>query len=252
MKLLRFIIIVFFILFGASFCCAESANDVFFRANRQYDDGNFDEAVKLYEQLISQGVVSGNIYYNLGNAYYKTGKKGKAFLNYERANRLIPNNEDLFANISFIKSTLEVKQPEEVYPVYQKVWMGLRDSVSVNTWFVVSVVLFFGVCLILGIGFLNYRFAGRLRMVSGILIFLLVVSVTFFIDGYNAGRRFKAGVIIVPEAEARYSPSYSGAPAFKLFEAMKARIVRKQGSWTYIRLSKEKSGWVESEAIEAI
>jgi len=231
---------------------SNGVNDIFFKANRFYDDGNFKNAAKLYNQLISQGVVSGNIYYNLGNAYYKMGKTGKALLNYERAKKFIPDNEGLFANISFIKSTLNVKQPQETYSLYQKVWRSIRSAVSINTWFVISVILFFSACMVLGIGFLSYRFRGKSHVISGILIFSFIISLTLFIDSYNSNKHFKEGIIIASKADVRYSPSYSGVVAFELVEGMKAQIIRKQDTWTYIRLNKGKSGWVESEAIEAV
>lgn len=250
MKML--IIIAVFLFSGVSFCAGESVNDIFFKANRFYDDGSYKDAALLYERLISQGVTSGNIYYNLGNAYYKMGKTGKALINYERAKKFIPDNEDLFANMSFIKSTLDVEQPQESYSLYQKIWRGVRDSVSISAWFVISVAIFFSICLILGIGFINYRFRPRSHVIAGTLVFVFILTFICFIDAYDSNKNFKEGVIILPEADVRYSPSYSGVVAFKLVEGMKAQIIRKQDAWTHIRLNKEKSGWVESEAIEAV
>ena len=247
-----FIIVMAFIFFSVMSCEAKSTEDIFFTANKQYDDGNFQEAIKLYENLTSQGIYSGNLYYNLGNAYYRTGKKGKALLNYERAKKLIPHNEDLFANISFIKSMLNIKQPDKVYHIYQKIWMDLRNAIPVKAWFFISVILFFTVCLLLGTGFLSYQFHGKYHIISGILTFLFIISLVFFINSYNASNHFKTGIIIIPETDIRYSPSYSGVVAFKLVDGMKAEIIRKEGKWSHIRLNKEKSGWIESEAIEAI
>ncbi|MCK5655659.1 MAG: tetratricopeptide repeat protein [Candidatus Aureabacteria bacterium] len=250
LKTLFFVII--FILFDLSFCVAGSANDLFFQANRRYDNGNFQEAARLYEQLIERGTISGNIYYNLGNAYYKTGRRGKALLNYERAKKLIPDNEALFANMSFVNSALNVKQPEEAYTLLQKIWVGMRGVVSVRGWFFISAVLFFSICVILGIAFLKGPFRRKSRVFSVILAFFFIASLTFFVDSYNTGKRFKIGIIITDEADVRYSPSHSGMVAFKLVEGMKAQIVRRQGPWTHVRLNKEKSGWIESEAIEAV
>ncbi len=231
---------------------SNGVNDTFFKANRFYDDGSYKDAVLLYELLITQGVTSGNIYYNLGNAYYKVGETGKALLNYERAKKFIPDSEDLFANISFIKSALDVEQPEETYSIYRKIWRGIRDAVSVSAWFIITAVLFFSICLILGIGFINYRFRPKSHVISGTLILFLILSSICFFDAYNSGKKFKEGIIILPEADVRYSPSYSGVVAFKLLEGMTAQIIRRQEDWTHIRLNKEKSGWVESEAIEAV
>ncbi|RKY32526.1 MAG: hypothetical protein DRP74_02330 [Candidatus Omnitrophota bacterium] len=242
------------IFYGAFFCHAETSvsYDIFFKANRLYDDGDFAGAAKLYEELISKGVLSGNIYYNLGNAYYKMGKTGKALLNYERAKKFIPDSEELSANVSFIKSTLDVEQPEETYSIYQKIWRSIRGAVSVSAWFIISAVLFFSICLILGIGFINYHFRPKSHLISGTLTLIFILSFICFFDAYNSGKNFKEGIIILPEADVRYSPSYSGVVAFKLSEGMRAQIIRGQDPWTHIRLSKEKSGWVESEAIEAI
>ena len=181
---------------------SNGANNIFSKANRQYEDGNFNEAAGIYEQLISRGVISGNIYYNLGNAYYKTGRIGKALINYERAKKLIPDNEDLFANISFIKSALDVQQPEDSRPAYKKIWIGVRNSVSVKVWFFVSVILLFSVCLIRGFGFLNYGFWKRSRAISVFLVFMFIISLVFFINSYNTGRNFKSGIIITRDRRA--------------------------------------------------
>jgi hypothetical protein len=180
------------------------------------------------------------------------GKIGKALLNYERAKKFIPDNEDLFANMSFIKSTLDVEQPQESYLLHQKIWRGIRDSVSISAWFVISAAVFFSICLILGIGFINYRFRSKSQVITGILVFVFILTFICFIDAYNLNKNFKEGIIILPEADVRYSPSYSGVVVFKLVEGMKAQIIRKQNGWTHIRLNKEKSGWVEPEAIEAV
>jgi tetratricopeptide (TPR) repeat protein len=81
-----------------------SPQTTFFHANALYKDGQYDAAVQEYEQLLQSGRTSGNLYFNLGNAYFKAGKKGKAIVNYERARRLIPGDPDLRANLEYAQS----------------------------------------------------------------------------------------------------------------------------------------------------
>jgi hypothetical protein len=231
---------------------AEPPDELFSAANRKYDEGKFQEASGLYESLISDGVTSGNVYYNLGNAYYKLGKKGKALVNYERARRYIPNNEDLYANISFIRAATDVAEPQEKQHLAHRLWTGVRDAFYLKIWFIISVVLFSSICLVMGAGALNHGFQARSRVIAGILVLFFIISLGAFIDGYNIKKRFKEGIIIEPLADVRYSPSYSGVVAFQLVEGMKIQLLGEEGIWTHIRLSREKSGWVESGAAEAI
>ena len=80
--------------------------------------------------------------------------------------------------------------------------------------------------------------------------FLMVIL--FFFTSYQADKFTKEGIIIVSNAQVRYSPSYLGAVAFELSEGTKAQILRKEGDWSQIRLTRKNSGWVETAAIEEI
>ena len=76
----------------------------FFRANTLYTQGQYAEAVEAYEAVLQSGLASGNVYFNLGNAYFKAGQVGRAILSYERARRFLPSDPDLAANLGFARS----------------------------------------------------------------------------------------------------------------------------------------------------
>jgi len=95
----------------------DNAADTFFRANKEYSAGQkamaerkkedavgkFEQAVGLYEQLLESGFINGQLYYNLGNAYYRLGMPGKAIMYYRRAEELLPRDADIKANINLLK-----------------------------------------------------------------------------------------------------------------------------------------------------
>lgn len=226
--------------------------DMFFEANKQYSDGNYLEAASLYEEIISRGVKSGNLYYNLGNAYFKMRENGKALLNYARARKLIPNDEDLFANAAFVKTVLDARQPEENYLWYEKIYIIVRNIFSTGTWFFNTIILFHIICIFLGISFFIFSFRKTAYMTSAILGVFFLISLFFFTKSYYVRKNIQKGIIVVPKTAVRYSPSYSGAVAFELTEGMQARILRQEGEWSHIRLNRKNSGWIESEAIEKI
>ncbi len=75
------------------------ANDSFKLANKLYDEKKYEEAIEQYELLIEEGNVAADVYYNLGNAYFKNNEIAPSILNYERALKLDPNNEDAAFNL---------------------------------------------------------------------------------------------------------------------------------------------------------
>ena len=95
-----------FIIFSQVHAQNERESDtgyIFYKANALYEEGKYDEAIEVYTGLIDQGLESGNLYYNIGNCYFKKGELGKAIVNYERANKLIPDDSDLKSNHDFAR-----------------------------------------------------------------------------------------------------------------------------------------------------
>ncbi|MBI4430935.1 MAG: tetratricopeptide repeat protein [Candidatus Omnitrophica bacterium] len=238
--------------FFSSLCVAGIIEDAFFEANKLYSNGEYAKAAERYEDILKGGVESGHLHYNLGNTYFKLGKKGKALAAYERAKKLIPGDEDLFANIRFVTSLLEEEQPGERLPWYGKAFAVLRDILPSGGWFAFILVLYYALAIVLGMAIFNRSFRKKLAIPAALIIPLLLISVVLYRDRVNAVHHSRYGVVAAPEAEVRYSPSYSGAVAFKLHEGIRAQIVRYQDEWTQIRLTRDKSGWIESAAIEEI
>ncbi|MCP4649716.1 MAG: tetratricopeptide repeat protein [PVC group bacterium] len=231
---------------------AESADGLFFEANKYYADGMYEKSAELYEKMISLEIESGNLYYNLGNAYFKLGYKGKALLNYERAKKMIPQDEDLFANAAFVESLLDEKQPQEALAWHEKIFAMIRDMFSARGWFAVCLSFFLAGCIVFGVGLFHVVLRKRARTISVLLAVCFCLSLVFFAQQYNLQKQRKMGVVVVSQTAVRYSPSYSGAVAFELSEGMKAQILRRDGEWSQVRLTRTTSGWVESEAIEPL
>jgi len=136
MKIIRLLSLFLFVCGYAMSAYATDVDDTFFRANNAYQQENYETAIDLYEMIIDQGVVSGAVYYNVGNAYFRTGKIGKAIVQYERAKKIMPQDEDLFANSSLAYSRMKEVQPTEKVPWFIKVFQSVRDMFSAKVWFV--------------------------------------------------------------------------------------------------------------------
>lgn len=247
--LLLFLSVGFCLVFAEA---EENVSERFFKANQRYAEGNYQEAVRLYEEMVQSGIASGPLYYNLGNAYFKTGRIGKSLLNYERARRYLPQDEDLLANLLFVASLREQEQPKESYLWFEWFALTLRDLFSAHLWMTFCVIffnLFFGV-LILAI--FHESMKKHLFPFAWLLVFLAVFSFGFGSAKRMATEKMREGIVVQRMAEVRYSPSSDGVIAFQLKEGIQVQILRCDGKWCHIRLTRDKSGWVDSSTIEAI
>ena len=166
------------ILVPSSSLAADKLEDKFFQANKFYSQGEYKKAALLYEKITNSGVKTGNIYYNLGNTYFKLGRKGKAILNYERALKLIPQDEDLSANISFVRSALAEAQPEKKLDWFEKVYIPFRDTLTVNAW---AILLFVGYLAFFSVIIIAIFIVGFRKLARYFVCFSLILIILSFI-----------------------------------------------------------------------
>ncbi len=220
--------------------------EVFARGNNLYEVGRYEEAVKEYEKLLRLGYRSGNLYYNLGNAFFKLDQNGRAVLYYENALRMQPRDQDLRSNLDYALSLIEdrVEPPQKSWAVRQL--DGLVNSFNLREFISVAVVLYWLLFALL-IAFVYAREWRRpvLRMaVVNLLLLILVVALAF--SRAQLDRRERA-VILAKEVNVRYGPSSNDVVAFVLHEGSVVGIKNEKAGWYQISLPDGKSGWMKKE-----
>lgn len=220
----------------------------FVKANQDYRDGKFADAIKGYESIIAGGLVSGPIYYNLANSYFKAGQPGKAFLNYERARRFLPRDHDLQANEKFVFNTLPNRAPQNMN-VWDKIWEQHSRFYTLNEMIVIvmMIVLFLGSAHIVGL-YLNWpsRQAAWIRGVLGIL--LLIYGTGLWVK-VEADQNIN---IVVRATNARFEPNEKATVYFDLSEGQRVKTKEQEGDWQKIERPDGKLGWVPKDSIERL
>lgn len=252
MTTLRTLVVLILVSAGTVF--AQSPEQVFQQGNMLYQQGSLDEARKAYELLLGQGYVSGELYYNLGNVYYRTGNIARGILFYERAARLIPQDEDLQHNLTL--ANLRITDRIEPTPrlFIWDWWDGLKSALSLQglTWlmfFSYLVVIAFVALLLLG-GSYTVRRVGLIgSAVTGVL-FLLVLAV--FIGRLADLGATDEAILMTPVATVKNSPDPKSSDAFVLHSGVKVRVIDRVSEWVNIRLADGKQGWLERSSIEVI
>ncbi|MCZ6676806.1 MAG: tetratricopeptide repeat protein [Candidatus Poribacteria bacterium] len=220
------------------------------RANAAYADGQYQQAIEKYEQ-IAASLPSGIVYYNLGNAYFRLGKRGKAILNYERAKRLIPRDKDTIFNLKVAKAQ-NIDQFDLVKPLsgFSLLYGALHpDEIA---WFGL-VPYWIAALSIVWLQFSQNRPLRRvLRYIAPVgclawLFSLLLVSLKVheLIVPY--------AIVTVDEIAVRSTPdSGAEAIALPLHEGTKIQIHEERRDWVKIYLPEENAGWLPADGIERI
>lgn len=224
-------------------------------ADSAYAQSNYASAIELYETILANSGEAPEIYYNLGNAYYKNNNIAKAILNYERALLLNPGDEDTRFNLSLAQSKI-VDKVSERYQIFFMNWLyALINTFNMTTWAVMGIVAFIVLLIALLIFFFNNSIALRKTGFTTAIIMLLV---TIFANisayyHYNKLTDRADAIVISPSVTAKSTPNDSGTNLFVIHEGRKVKIIDdSMNSWKEIELEDGTQGWVPLSVLERI
>ena len=223
-------------------------------ADSAYVNGNYQEAIKVYESLLKQGE-SAELYYNLGNAYYRTENITRAVLNYERALLLSPGDGDIRFNLQIARSKTIDKIVPESEMFFVTWYRSLVNIMSVDGWGRMALV---SLALVIVL-FLVYLFSARVWVQKvgffggGFLLFVFVLSNFFAWQQRQQLLNREGAIVVAPSVTVKSTPAQNGTDLFILHEGTKVVITDgSMKSWREIRLADGKKGWIESKKIELI
>ena len=220
-------------------------------ADEAYDQKQYSKAIEMYEALIEEGGATATLRYNLGNAYFRSNEIGKAILNYERALRLAPTDEDIKANLEFAQS----RTKDEVIEQHNLFFVGWFHAVigllSIDAWATVAVVAF----LVALVGFMIIQLT-RLRRTGAVLLIAGAI-VTIFANtaawNINSTINDNTQAIVMKEEVTMMSAPGSSTALIKIHEGRKVTITDDSiDDWMEIELEDGTIGWVKKNDIERI
>jgi len=233
---------------------AANVNQQMAEANKQYSDGKFDDAVKSYESIVKQGYRTDILYYNLGNAYYKTKNIPAAILNYERALLLNPGDENIQFNLDLAR-TFTVDRIEPLPEFFLITFFKkFRMLMSTNGWAYVG--LFFLIVTLVLVYFFWFSHNPSLKRITfsaGIFaIVIMLTSFTFSFQQKSNIEKHGYGILIPSVIAVKSSPSDSGKDLFVIHAGTKVKIIDSVGDWYEVRIADGNMGWILKETMEKI
>ena len=219
---------------------------LFYQANINYQEGKYEAAIKNYERLIDMGWESGNLYYNLGNSYFKEEKLGQAVLSYDKARVFIPNDSDLKSNYDYVLYTLNL-EPQLFGNWFEKLVYRLFEGATIGALTILLSLIYIVLILFLTL----ILFFSRLRRFLVLIVSVLIVLFTF--SAYALNRKIsylhKFAVVVSNGVDAKFEPLENATVYFKLSEGNRVEIVDKTEGWYKVRRFDNKLAWVKKDAL---
>ena len=252
MKHLFIIILSIGHFYGAS-QSAEDSDKVFQDANLAYSKGDYTKALSSYEGLINQKLQSSELYYNLGNTYFKSNKIGHAILYYEKAKLLAPNNKAINKNLNIAREQVEsdILEIPDFLPV--RLWRGLSNTLGPLMWIIIQMLM--GILLLWGIStFFKDNKRGK-RLKSGAIIataiVMLIISYAAGKTSHNMSLLHDQGIILT-SSMMKSAPDNRSDNIELLSEGVKIQLLDEIDNWYKVRLMNKNIGWVPNESFDRI
>ena len=251
---MRRALVFFLVLFAVRELPAQTPEQMLRQANQLYQQGKFAEAREAYGAILKGGYESPELLYNLGNACYKSGSVPAAILNYERARRLLPGDDDLRHNLQIASMMITDRIEPAPRLFVWDYWDGIKNWFSLSG-LTLTVYLFYALVAVMAAAFFLARtYALRkiaLMAGSGLLVvflFLLVVLIARLGDV----TRTDEAVVMSQIVTVKNSPDAQSSDAFVLHGGVKVQLIDRVGNWSKVRIADGKVGWLEASAVEVI
>ncbi len=224
------------------------------RANRAYDHQQYDSAIIMYQRVLKQGLVSPNLYFNLGDAYYRKNDMPSAILYFEKAKKLDPNNADIQYNLT-LANTMIPDKIEKVPVMFLKRWWNyFYDMFDANTWAILSLISLSVFVLLVGIFILSRGrdtrkisfFIGMLMLLATVAAFGLASQKSYYMQHHNEA------IIFTPTITAKSSPTPNSVDLFVIHQGTKVRLLDEVDGWEKIKLQNGSIGWLPKQSMKKI
>ena len=227
---------------------------VFDEGNALYNQGNYTEAIEKYTSIINNGSESAELYYNLGNAYYKINDIANSIFYFEKSLLLDPNNNETKNNLSFSQNmTLD---RIETVPVNQvsKFISKFTNLFDYNTWFLISIIFEFLSLIVFSLYLFNKNSDTKKRYFSigSIFLFCFIIFLILGVNSKSEYEKNNPAILFDNRISFKSEPNERSEELFLLNEGTKVNVLEKLNEWSLVELSNGSKGWILSSTFQTI
>ena len=235
-------------MFSPSILSAQiNLESIFSQANELYNKGSYIEAINNYKEIIKNDFHSAELYYNLGNAYYRLDSIASSVYYYEKALQLNPNDREIIDNLALVNKTLVDEIDPITTPLIESILKSLSNIFYFETWGYISIFFSF---LIVAL-FLSYYFANSSRIKRLTFILLCISSILMLASLINGNKGYdnyvnnEYAIINSYETDLKTEPNFRSETLFMLHEGTKVQVIENYNNWIKVRLVNGQVGYIQ-------
>ena len=232
------------------FICSQNfaSEQMFELGNKQYVNENYSAAISLYDSILTSGLESSELYYNLGNCHYKTNDWANAIWHYEKSLQL-NNNEKTKHNLELVK--LKIIDRIEPLPqlFYKKWWINLTQNLSTQVW---QILTLFGMGFIFILQLISQFTSLKNKLITKIFSAITVIILLITQTSYHNNFTKKEAIIFSETITVNSAPTSSSTNLFTLHAGSKVEIIDTIGDWINIKIANGNSGWIAQNSIKEL
>jgi len=246
--------IVFILAFSIGLIASAQNEALFNRATDAYNAGDYNKAIENYLEIIEAGQHSAELYFNLGNSYYKLNQVAPSIYYYEKALLLKPNDTEIKNNLGYAQNmTLDAIEtmPETGL---SKIYKDITGFLSFDQWGYTAVVfMMLFVLFYIGFYYLMYATQKRIAFIASIVsLFMAVVAVVFAFLQYSDFQENQPAIVFDTEVKVTSEPNKRSETVFTLHEGTKLNVLEELEDYKKIRIADGQTGWLTSESIKLL
>lgn len=259
-KLFKNIILILLAMFSNNLFSEENLNfsvfdDKFTKANNLYNDSKYEKSIEIYFEILDSGVHSSELYYNLGNSFYKLNDIPNSILFYEKSLKLNPTDKDIINNLKMVNNAIIddiTKIPE---PFFDNQLNKISNNLSYSNWGLISLIISFLFLLL----FIFYFFSKEpiVKRTSFtlllVLLFLIGITTKISLHAYEKNHLEKYAIIFSSKIEIKSEPNQRSENLLILHMGTKVKIIDSfNDEWVKIKLVNGQEGWINNNEIKII
>jgi tetratricopeptide (TPR) repeat protein len=247
-----FSVLAFSLLLLSSIAFADSDQDVWLAANTAYDNSEFQLAIDSYLKLLEKGIRTPEIYYNLGNAYFKTEQIGLAIAAFRHCLRIDHAFEPARENLHYVRQFTVDKVEEKPKGFLFNIWYGIAGIFSPAGYFIFTIAVFWMLIAALSVLILGF---GKKELLTYLLILLAILFILGSVITYSVvdeELNTKWGVLTATSAELREGPGEDFEKIFTGHEGLEFKILSQRQNFYLVELRNGLKGWIKSSLLTEI
>ena len=213
--------------------------------NEQYEAGNYDSARTLYAQVVNSNFASVNLYYNLGNTYFKLNQLAPSIYYLEKASKLAPFDKDIEFNLNMAKDQITDRIKDVPTPILQQGWFKVRNLLSIDGWGILATTAFALFILFIGYYLLSANVSlKKMAFFLSLGFFLLTAaSLIFGFSAKNYVTSENQAVVFAGSLSVKAEPRASSSDLFIVHEGTTVNVLEEVNDWVRLSLPDGNEGW---------